>query len=68
MTLYLSPTDDRYAARQLIKAMVESGAKDGVFVGDGGILGVAYVENRALESAKLPGNNLEQFKASAGMR
>lgn len=68
MTLYLSPTDDRYAARQLIKAMVESGAEDGAFVGDGGILGVAYVEDRALESAKLPGNNLEQFKASAGMR
>ena len=72
MTVYLSSKDDRFAAKHLIKAMVRSGADSGSFVGAGnteaGILGVAYVEHRALESAKLPGNNLEQFKASAGMR
>ena len=74
MTLYLSSKEDRFAAKHLIKTMVKSGAEDGAFVGAGdadaqnSILGVAYVENRALESAMLPGNNLEQFKASAGMR
>jgi len=73
MTLYLSSRDDRFAAKHLVKRSVKSGAEDGSFVGstdtdEAGILGVAYVENRALESARLPGNNLQQFKASAGMR
>ena len=74
MTLYLSSKEDRFAAKHLIKTMVKSGAEDGAFVGasdadaQNSILGVAYVENRALESAKLPGNNLEQFKASTGIR
>ena len=73
MTLYLSSRDDRFAAKHLVKRSIKSGAEDGSFVGstdtnEAGILGVAYVENRALESARLPGNNLQQFKASAGMR
>ena len=72
MTLYLSSKDDRFAAKHIVKTMVKSGAADGSFLssgaGDDDILGVAYVENRALDAARMPGNNLGQFKANAGVR
>ena len=68
MTLYLSSKDDRFAAKHIVKAMVKSGAADGSFLSSTDIRGVAYVENRALDAARMPGNNLGQFKANAGVR
>ena len=68
MTLYLSSKDDRYAAKHIVKSMVKAGAEDGSFLSSTDIRGVAYVENRALDAARMPGNNLGQFKANAGVR
>ena len=68
MTLYLSSKDDRFAAKHIVKSMVKAGAEDGSFLSSTDIRGVAYVENRALDAARMPGNNLGQFKANAGVR
>jgi len=82
MTYYISGDDDAKETEEFIIKLVEKGARNGNFVsrqspsgtnpGEFGgsnenILGVAFVENRALESARLPGSNPEQFTAVGGI-